>query len=331
MRIDPALRALRSDEAPQREAQAQMAQAAQRWRESPGRRELGDAMRAFGAGEQLGQCGPLLDLFASDGPALLLVADFVAHFVSVLRDAPLGQIPSRYAQTGSVSTLLLARQGRAMLSLVSFDGAMLATRPPVQNVSFADGERHEAVLAGSARARIIRHGEADTTHSSLSVVPMPLAKGCRFSLDTGRENLLVDAVDGRLVTLRLLRTPERPRPTREYALSSGERVHQAAGDVTDSCRELMVALLGRMGCANAAPGMVDLACNSAEPDHLRWQAVREALALDTATGFAALCTVARDADDTLAAAAGALRAQLIELHPVLAGLDCTAKEPVCRV
>ena len=297
MRIDPALRALRGDDAPQREAQAQMAHAAQLWRENPGRCELGDAMRAFGAGEPLGQCGPLFDLFAHDGPALRLVADFVAHFLPVLRDAPLGQVPSRYAQTGSVSTLLLARQGRAMLSLVSFDGAMLATRPPAQTVSFADGERHEAILAGTARARMIRHAVADPLRSVLNVTPMPLSRGSRFSLDTGRESLLVDSVDGRLVTLRLLRTPERPEPTREYALASCERVHQAAGDMKDSCRELMVALLGRMGCANAAPGMADLACNSAEPDHLRWQALREALALDTATGFAALCTVARDADD----------------------------------
>lgn len=326
MRIDPALRALRGDDSPQREAQAQMAHAAQRWRESPGRRELGDAMRAFGAGEPLARCGPLLDLFAKDGTALRLVADFVAHFLPVLSDAPLGQIPSRYAQTGSVSTLLLARQGRAMLSLVTFDGAMLATRPPAQTVTLSDGERHEAVLAGAAEARVIRHAP---TGQGFAITPMRLACGNRFSLDTGGESLLVDSVEGRLVTLRLLRTPERPGPTREYSLASGERVHQAAGDVRDSCRELMVALLGRMGCANAAPGMADLACNSAEPDHLRWQALREALALDTATGFAALCTVARDADDTLSAAAGALRAQLIELHPVLAGLDRTAKEPAC--
>lgn len=326
MRIDPALRALRSDDAPQREAQAQMARAAERWRECSGRRELGEAMRAYGAGEPLGRCGPLFSLFTQDGQALRLVTDFVAHFLTVLSDAPLGQIPSRYAQTGSVSTLLLARQGRAMLSLVTFDGATLAIRPPAQSVTFADGERHEAILAGAGEARMIHHVP---TRPGFAVTPMRLASGNRFSLDTGGESLLVDSVEGRLVTLRLLRTPERPGPTREYSLASGELVHQAAGDVRDSCRELMVALLGRMGRADAAPGMAELARDPTEPDHLRWQALREALALDTATGFAALCTIARDADDGLVAAAGAMRAQLIELHPVLATLDHTAKELAC--
>lgn len=326
MRIDPALRALRSDDAPQREAQAKMSLAAERWRENPGRRELADAMRAFGSGEPLAQCGPLFGLFSQDGRAISLVADFVAHFLPVLNEAPLGQIPSRYSQTGSVSTLLLARQGRAMLSLVAFDGAMLATRPRAETVTFAEGERHEVILVGDAEARMIRQAPKEP---GLSIATLRLTCGTRLSLDTGRESLLVDSVGGRLVTLRLLRTPERPGLNREYALASGECVHHAAGDVRDSCRDLMVALLGRMKRGDAAPGMVELARDPAEPDHFRWQALREALALDTATGFNALCTIARDANDTLAPAAGALRAQLIDLHSELSTLDQMSEEAAC--
>jgi hypothetical protein len=56
-------------------------------------------------------------------------------------------------------------------------------------------------------------------------------------------------------------------------------------------------------------------------DSLRWQALRECLALDTAHGFRALAAVARTAGDSLAATAGALRAQLVEAHPQLLALE----------
>ena len=87
----------------------------------------------------------------------------------------------------------------------------------------------------------------------------------------------------------------------------------------------MLALLGRMRRAEAAPTMAAMA-REAGPDGLRWQALREALALDTAEGFRALCHVARASDDPLAMPAGALRAQLVEAHPELLALE---KQP-CR-
>ena len=78
----------------------------------------------------------------------------------------------------------------------------------------------------------------------------------------------------------------------------------------------MMALLGRMGRSDAAPAMATIACEQGGTA-LRWQALRECLSLDTATGFAALGEVARRPDDELAAAAGALRSQLIESYPQL--------------
>ena len=52
--------------------------------------------------------------------------------------------------------------------------------------------------------------------------------------------------------------------------------------------------------------------------HLRWQALRECLGLDSAIGFAALSAIARRSVDPLAVPAGALRAQLLEAYPQLA-------------
>jgi hypothetical protein len=82
---------------------------------------------------------------------------------------------------------------------------------------------------------------------------------------------------------------------------------------------MMLAVLGRMGRADAAPALAEMARDGCE--HVRWQAVRECLALDTAEGFRTLAAIARDPADSLAAQAGTLRAQLLEAHPQLAILE----------
>jgi hypothetical protein len=127
-------------------------------------------------------------------------------------------------------------------------------------------------------------------------------------------------VERHLVALRLVRTAAEPGPSREYDLADGALLRQSAGDLRASRHEMMLSLLGRMGRAEAAPLMAAVAT---EPggDSLRWQALRECLALDTATGFRALSAVARESDDPLAGSAGALRAQLVEAHPQLRDLE----------
>jgi hypothetical protein len=120
--------------------------------------------------------------------------------------------------------------------------------------------------------------------------------------------------------LRLHRVAAQPKPTRALALADGTVVHRASGDLAASRSEMMLTVLGRMGHAAAAPEMASLAGEPGEPS-LRWQALRECLALDTTAGFAALLAIARAADDPLCAAAGALRAQLVETHPQLLALE----------
>ena len=81
-----------------------------------------------------------------------------------------------------------------------------------------------------------------------------------------------------------------------------------------------MALLGRMDRADAAPLLAGIAQEQGS-DALRWQALREALALDTLAGFQALTAIARSDDDALAPAAGTLRSQLVETYPQLAGVE----------
>ena len=99
----------------------------------------------------------------------------------------------------------------------------------------------------------------------------------------------------------------------------------AAAAAILSARAVFAVPAPALNEVEAAPTMAAMA-REAGPDGLRWQALREALALDTAEGFRALCHVARASDDPLAMPAGALRAQLVEAHPELLALE---KQP-CR-
>ena len=337
MRIDPGLRALRGKAAPQRQAQEALYAARDIWRERPEWRELGEAFAAYGAGDALQSSEPLSRLFTWKGHAESLARAFVAHFLPAMGAAPMGQFPSRYVVNGSVSTLLLASAGRAVLSLVVLDGNLLASRPAAQCVSLAEGERHEIVLAGRATGSKVTALAVTGNHADLATEPHIWAPGVRLSMDTAREAVLVDDVKGALVSLRLMRMAANPGPTRDYALADGALVHQSAGDARESRLELMLALLGRMGRRDAAPAIARMAVEGGgaqaltAPPGLRWQALRECLALDTREGFHALCAVARDTGDPLAGPAGALRAQLLESHPVLGRLmaEWEEQEAVC--
>ncbi|WP_306087640.1 hypothetical protein [Qipengyuania flava] len=79
-------------------------------------------------------------------------------------------------------------------------------------------------------------------------------------------------------------------------------------DAADSRAELGMLLLGRMGRDDALPV---LAARTRTGDaQLRWQAVRQCLALDPATGLPLLERIAKDHADPLYQAARALLAQL---------------------
>jgi hypothetical protein len=171
------------------------------------------------------------------------------------------------------------------------------------------------VIAGAGSGTTVRRrADGGFDREAITLVP-----GTRLSLETKRETLLITMVSHTLVSLRLTRLAEAPQSSREYRLSDGHMVAQAAGDPHASRHELMLAVLGRMGRADAAPVLAEM--TRAGCEHVRWQALRECLALDTAEGFRALTAIARDPSDTFAPQAGALRAQLVEAHPQLAALE----------
>jgi len=326
MRIDPAIRALQRDPALQRQAQAAMIGACRDWRQDAAVAPLLAELDRFGAGAALHRCPALEACFAGDAlphalpPALphALVDALLRRMAAVLACEPFAQPPFRHAFEGGVGTLLLARSGRAQLVLHGCEPGRWRT----DSASFSDAERYEVVLAGRGSARILRRAIPPGNRPLDSEV-IALAPGTRLALALGEQALHITRVDRRLVCLRLHRFAENAAPTRCHALDDGRLLHQSAGDMASSRQEMMLAILGRMKRADAAPEMAALALEGGDMS-LRWQALRECLALDSAAGFAALAMVARQAGDPLCASAGALRAQLVETYPELLQLEGAA-------
>jgi hypothetical protein len=318
MQIHDQLRALRGDDTPQRDAQARMFRARDGWLARPGVAEVMADMAAFDTSRPLAECPALAALFDEESP---VAADFVRHFIAstaqALADDPLGHVALRHFTDGTNSTLLLARSGQIALTLVAIDGERLKRQPAPLSVTFSPIEQWEKIISGTARAELVERRQSGPQDVSLGSRAITLSPGRIVSRDCLRQCLILREADGCLVTLRLQRRRKTLEPTREYELASGKLVHQAASDPRDSRFELMLALLGRMGRAEAAPLMAELALEQASSG-LRWQALRECLGLDTLTGFRALTTMACSTEDPLARAAGALRSQLIEAHPQLA-------------
>lgn len=317
MRVDPAIVAFRGERARQSRAQATMAAACDAWRAEPRIAPVFADLRRYGGGAALPACPSLARLFAPGPEAGRFVGRFCAVHALALAGEPLGQPVLRHAFDGALSTLLLGRAGAAQLTLTALEPGEYRTA----SATFSDAESHHAIVAGAAQAREIRRGR----DGALAESEVRLGAGSRLTFDLSRQALHVGRVERRLVTLRLHRAATSPGPMREYALADGALLKQTAGEVRQSRHETMLALLGRMKRREAVPVMAAIACQSGA-DSLRWEALRESLALDTAQGFAALCALARSPLDPLAAPAGALRAQLVEAHPRLRAFE----EERCR-
>lgn len=317
MIIHPDLRALRSDDAPQRNAQEALFRAVSTWREQPHVAALFSEIDRFDGCQPIMEFPQLSTLFCEGHAAARSIAlQFTRLTSECLGHAPLGHAPFRHFTDGVHSTLLLARSGNVTLSLVCVDGEGFNTRPAPTTADFSPSEVWEHVLAGSARAAQITCHAADENAAQLDQSEISLAARTIVRRNARQEAMQLRQVEGCLVTLRLQRRQVNAGPTREYRLADGALVHQAAGNPMDSRAELMMALLGRMKRGDAAPLLAEIALGDAAAA-LRWQALRECLALDTFEGFSALTAIARSPDDLLASTAGALRSQLIETYPQL--------------
>ena len=317
MIANPDLRALRRDDSPQCDAQDALAQAGDAWRARPAVAAMLKQLETFAAGADLADCPALAALFTPGSNAARdLAVDFSEATSAALAAWPLGHVPLRHFTDGITSTVLIARAVNVTLSLVAIDGEGLGRRPESASASFGPNQTWEYVLGGSAAVELVECQPTGPRQAQLHCREVEIGTGSIQYRDGQRDARLLRRIDGALVTLRLQRRRANAEVTREYDLASGALLHQAAGNPRDSRLELMLAMLGRMGRTDAAPHMAELALGEASAA-LRWQALRECLALDTQVGFTALARIAARAEDALSGPAGALRAQLIEAHPQL--------------
>ena len=310
MRIDPQLATLRGNPASQRAVQARLESIRDDWLAGEAA-PVRAALEEYGRGVRFEDLEDLHNLVELQSAARSLVEAMMRPMLAALAEAPLGQIPFRHQKTAYFSTLELMRSGRAGLTLITYE----EFEQPSASAGFAGGDLHEVVLAGAADVRHLELLEENAAHGSIEGTTRRVVAGETLSCRGPAQTRLVERVHGRLVMLRIARTDANPRETRQFALDDGRLIHRASGSREESRREMAMALLGRMGRKDAAPLLAELAGEGSA--HIRWQSLRECLALDSGTGFDALCRVAADPADPLAVPAGALRAQLAEAYPQL--------------
>ncbi len=321
MQIRPELRALRSNDALQRHAQRELKARVADWRAAAPVELAEDELARLAGGANLEDLPLLAAMFTSgDSTARQFVGGLVDSLCAGLAATPLGLVPLRHFTDDALASIMVARSGFATLSLQAFDGLAMARRPLPLSASFSPSCSWEAILAGSAPARLIHCRQIWPDHAELEVEPLQLRAGAAFARSNRTSALLLGRFEGCLVTLRMQCRKADGGVTREYRLDDGALLHQAAGTPRESRLELTAALLGRMGRTDAAPLLAAMAQEDGGSG-LRWQALRECLGLDTAAGFRSLCAIARNPADPLAAPAEALCTQLRAAHPQLAEFE----------
>lgn len=305
MRIDTTLAALRDDPAPVIRAADAADAALARWRATPAAARLLAELADYGAGQDLRECPHLSNLMGNGDAGA--VHTMLADLCTVLADHPLGQPALAATRSAGACRMTLASAGRASLSLALAEPTRSDAGAPDHAV-FGGGQMQLRVLAGAARGFLAsRDGE---------LVPVHLATGFACALDLDRRTLELVAVDSPLMTLRLHRRAADAGVLQDIALTDGAVLAQSADDPRESRIEMAMALLGRMGRVDAAPALA--ACSREGSAPRRWQALRECLALDAATGFAALLETMERPGDPLRADARALAEALASQHPALA-------------
>ena len=149
-------------------------------------------------------------------------------------------------------------------------------------------------------------------------------QGNKVTLRARCEARQILRVERSLLLLQLTREPARPAPTRLVSLATGETQHTASGDKSAGQAVMALSVLGALKAKASLEVIQRTASNLAEDQDVRWEAVRQALGLDTACGLELLTRLQERIDDPLGIPARTLRAQLFEAQPELRDLTTQA-------
>jgi hypothetical protein len=308
MQVHPELARLRGVAAPQPRCDAALAA----WRARSEVTAITAALARYDAGEALTALPELSRLTSDHDAAQTLIAGFIAPLIAALRAEPLAQLPLGHSTAPGIARLRLASEGHATLTLAAY--ARRAHSLP-QSMLFEDCAAHELVVAGAGRAAVHRLHEG-----RLASEERALAPGTRLTRDGPDTARQIIAVTRPLLVLQLTREPAHPAPSREVALTDGRLLKTISGCKRTSQQLMALAVLGALGHRPALDEMTRLARDIGADRDLRWEALRQCLALDAARGLALLATLAGDGGDTLNAPSAALHRQLLARRPDLAAL-----------
>lgn len=295
MHVHPDIAALRGDEAAQRRIRARMASARSAWQAMPQVEGLAAALSAYGKGAPLAQCLTLERAMTDHASATGLVSIWITELVEALREEPLGEVPNRYRVATGLTSVQLLKSGRATLSLLAYERPVSDPAPP-QTALFQDRETHEIVLAGAARGTFHSLDESGW----ISTSECQWRSGDSIHCPDNRHVRQVVAAKRSMLLLQLVRLPETPRPSREIRLADGKQVHCASGDKAASQRFMALSVLGALDYKPAIDTFEARALDRSEDAEVRWEAVRQALAMEAARGLELLERLKGDASDPLA-------------------------------
>ncbi len=308
MQMNPELVRLRSKPAPQPATDAALAG----WRAEPDVVALGRALARWEAGTPLGEVPELARLIADCHAARSFAERFMAPLMDALTDEPLAQLSLGHSSAPGMARLRLLGHARAGLSLTVFAPRARSVPPAAL---FEDGEAHDIVLAGAAQ--VLAHRLAAGGLASREIACAP---GTVMTRSGPRDARQIIAVTRPLVLLQLTCEAACPEPSREIALADARLLKTISGCKRTSQQMMALGVLGALGHRPALAPMVALAEDPQATRDLRWEALRQTLALDAAEGLALLARLAGRAGDTLANPAAALRRNLLAARPDLADL-----------
>jgi hypothetical protein len=314
VRVHPALAALRSDRASQRFARQALEQALAGWRGDPLTRRVAGELAAHDRGAPLARCEALAEVMRDHRRARDWAEQLIAAMIAALRAHPLAEVPLRCRSSDGAAAVRLLVSGGSSLTLSALVPAE-ASAP--QTVLFADRSGVDLVLAGEARGTeydLIEGAQGTTALEQFERVWRP---GVRSELTATRTRRMVPS-SGPVLLLQLTRVPPAPRPTRQVCVRSGAVLSRASGDKQASRDHLALAVLGALEHRPALGVMAAVARAPGREADLRWEAVRQSLALDPARGVELLDTLAQGDNPCLAGAATRLRQNLLAAHPQLA-------------
>lgn len=330
MKVHPAMAALRGAPASQRrpfrterlvdvsETNAALTSVREAWLVRPETQSIADALRCYGSRQELEACKALDTLMRDYRSAKALVGELMDKALLALRQHSLAEVPFRFKLSQGLATLQLMQCGGATLSLAAYEPLPGAEAPPT--ALFSDREVHELVLCGEASGVSHRwEGEGRLTSAQHR-----WQQGSKVMLRARCEARQILKVERSLLLLQLTREPKRPAPTRLVSLETGETQHAASGDKPASQAVMALSVLGALKTRASLEVMEQTACNLAEDQDVRWEALRQALGIDTACGLKLLSKLQERIDDPLANPSRALCAQLFKAHPELRDLTTEA-------